>query len=448
MASVAAACAALLAGCAAAQAPTSAAGPAAEPGRSQVAGRQPGVGAVRGSAAATAPAGTQAPRSAATTPNGGGASPSLVPAAGPAAFCAAAPLGRLTQALASAIPGSAAAALVPLGVAPDGRTAYVAAWTRGFAGVAALNLATGRLRAINPFPDPSADQADGTSAGRWLVWAQTSSVTDLDRFTLYAWNAADRRLRTIGHSLAGPGGAPWPSPWHAPAVSGHYAAWAQGYGPGGLIEIELANLASGKVVTLRRGHVQAPFFDGDLVVWPESDTPGSETSLRAYSLATSAPAALPAVLAAVRGTDFVVTDGHRTAYLSPDFTGLLYSAAPDRAARRVLSLPDGSDFTDLSIAPGVLAWSTTAATFLASTSTGAYAQVTPQFGYATGSGSVMLISDAPTRESAHPSLLTHVVRPAALAWPGCPSMSQPPVSQPPVSQPPVSAPTASAMPGT
>jgi hypothetical protein len=416
---VACACAAVLAGCAATQPPSSAAGPPAATGPSRLAKPQPGAGAVRSTAAATAPAGTQAPYPVATTPSGGGFS--SVPAAGPAAFCAAAPLGRLTQALASAVPGSAATALVPLGAAPDGRIAYVAAWTHGFAGVAALNLATGRLRAISPFPDPAADQADGASAGRWLVWTQTSSVTDLDSFTIYGWDAVTGHVRVLGRSLTGPDGTPWPGPWHAPAVSGHYAAWAQGYGQGGLVEVELADLDTGAVVTVRRGHVQAPFFDGRLVVWPESDRPGSETSLRAYSLVTRGPAALPAVLAPVRGTDFVVTDGHRTAYLSPDFTRLLYSPAQDQPARSVLALPAGNDFTDLAIAPGVLAWSTTSATFLASTSTGAYAQVTPRYGYPTGSGSVMLISDAPTQQSAHPPLPTHVVRPAALAWPACPA---------------------------
>jgi hypothetical protein len=436
LAAVGCACAAVLAGCAATQPPNSA-GPAISPSRA--AAPHPGSGAVRSSAAATTPAGAQAPSPAPAAPGRGGLSPGPAPvvAAGPAAFCAAAPLGRLTRALASAVPGSAATALVPLGAAPDGRTAYVAAWTHGFAGVAALNLATGRLHAISPFPDPAADQADGAAAGRWLVWTQTSSVTDLDSFTVDAWDAGSGRLRVLGRSLPGPDGTPWPSPWHAPAVSGHYAAWAQGYGPGGLVEIELADLDTGVVVTVRRGHVQAPFFDGRLLVWPESDRPGSETSLRAYSLATGAPAALPAVLQPVRGTDFVVTDGHRTAYLSPDFSRLLYSPAQDQPARPVLALPAGNDFTDLAIAPGVLAWSSTTATFLASTSTGAYAQVTPKYGYPTGSGSVMLISDAPTQQAAHPPLPTHVVHPAALAWPACPPVPQTPVPQTPVPQTPV-----------
>jgi hypothetical protein len=342
-----------------------------------------------------------------------------------AAFCPARPGGALARALTRIVPGSGTAELIPLGAAPDGQTAYVAAWTQSFSGVAAVSLSTGRLRVIMPFADPATDQADGVSAGPWLVWLQTYSLSDFDRFTVYAWNAQVGKLRVIGRSLAGAGGVPWPSPWHAPAVSGHYAAWAQGYGPGGLVEIRLANLATGVVSTVRRGHLQAPFFDGSLLVWPESDTPGSETSLRAYNVVTRAQSALPAALAAVRGTDFVVSDGTRTAYLSPDFTALYYSAAQDRPARLRLRLPAGQDFTDLALGPGTLAWTTTTATYLASTTTGAFTQVTARFGYATGSASVVLVSDAPGhpvsgQPAARPPLVTHVIDPAAIAWPKCP----------------------------
>jgi hypothetical protein len=165
--------------------------------------------------------------------------------------------------------------------------------------------------------------------------------------------------------------------------------------------------------------VQAPFFDGDLLVWPESDTPGSETSLRAYNVSAHAAAPLPPVLASVQGTDYIVTDGTRTAYLSPDFTRLYYSPAQDQPGRVMLRLQPGQDFTDLALAPGSLAWSTTTATYLASTRTGAFTQVTPHYGYATGSQSVVLISDAPSQKSAHPPLPTHVVDPAAIDWPDC-----------------------------
>jgi hypothetical protein len=314
---------------------------------------------------------------------------------------------------------SLAGEVVPLGMSADGRTAYVSAWTSRFAGVAALRLATGRLRPIRAFPDPAADQADGSSGGRWLVWEETHSLHSLDGFTVYAWDSVTGRLRRIGHSLHPRHGGPWPSPWHAPAVSGNYAAWAQGYGPGGEVEVMLADLATGKTSIVRRGHTQPPFFDRNLLVWPESDQPGAQTTLHALSLGTGRPAMLPAALRAVHGTAFVVTDGTRTAYLSPALTALYYSPAPARQARLVLRLPPGVDFADLAIAPGSLAWATTRATYLGSTTTGGYARVTPQYGDATGSGPGMLISDAPAVKTAHPILPLHVVRPANMTWPGC-----------------------------
>jgi hypothetical protein len=334
-------------------------------------------------------------------------------------FCPVPRTPAVSAALARVVPGSDRDEIEPLGVAGDGRGAYVAAWTPGFSGVAEVSLATGALREIKAFAHPATDQADGTASGRYLVWAQTYSLSSLDRFTMYARDAATGRLLRLGQSIAGPGGVPWPSPWHPPAVSGTYAAWAQGYGPGGLVEIRLANLVTGQVTTIRRGHTQPPLFDGGLLIWPESDAPGAQTTLRAYSLAAHRLVALPAALAAVHGTEFVVTDGTRTAYLDPSLTRLYYSARPDQPARLALALPAGTDFASLALAPGTLAWTTSRATYLASTRTGAYTQVTADYGFATGSRSVLLVSDAPGVKAVHPPLPLHVISPAALSWPRC-----------------------------
>ena len=340
------------------------------------------------------------------------------------ALCPVPPPPSLAAQLARTVPESLDGEVVPLGLSANGRTAYVSAWTPGFSGVAALNLRGGGIRHIQPFPDPAVDQADGSSGARWLAWEQTVSLQSLDDFTVYDWDSVTGRLRTLGHSLAGPDGTPWPSPWRAPAVSGSYAAWAQGYGPGGEVEIRLADLATGQVRVIREGHTQPPFFDRDLVVWPESDRPGAETSLRAFGLTTGRPAALPAVLRGVRGTDFVVTDGVRTAYLSPDLTSLYYSPAQRLRARAVLRLPAGDYFADLAMGAGTLSWTTTAATYLASTKTGAYAAVTPQYGDAIGSGSGVVISDASAQKVAHPILPMHVIIQAGLDWPSCGTRSE------------------------
>jgi hypothetical protein len=85
----------------------------------------------------------------------------------------------------------------------------------------------------------------------------------------------------------------------------------------------------------------------------------------------------------------------------------------------------GADFEDLAIEPGSLAWTTSAATYLASTRTGAYSRVTPQYGYATGSGPLVLISDAPAQKTGRPILPLHVVNPAVIAWQACGPHAQP-----------------------
>ena len=334
-------------------------------------------------------------------------------------FCPQPPGPELRAALRHPVPVSLRGETVPLGLSASGRAAYVSTWQPGFAGVAVLDLATGRLRPIQRYQHPAVDQADGSASGRWLVWERTHSLQSLDGFTVYAWDSVTGRVRALGHSLAGPDGTPWPSPWRPPAVSGHWAAWAQGYGPGGLVQVRLADLATGRVRVIRQGHTQAPFFDGNLVVWPESDRPGAQTTLNAMDLRTGRPAALPAVLRPVHGTDFVATDGTRTAYLNPGLTALYYSPAQDQPAREVLRLPDGTDFASLAISPGSLAWATTEATYVASTATGGFAKVTREYGVATGSPSGLLISDGPAAKSAHPVLPLHVLAPAAVRQPAC-----------------------------
>ncbi len=349
-------------------------------------------------------------------------SPARMPAraASQLAFCASRPAPRLAASLSRAIPASLHAEVVPLGVTADGTLAYVSAWTGRFAGVAALGLATGRLRPITRFANPADDQAYGAWGGRWLVWAQSTSLTSLDDFTIHAWDSVTGRTLLLGRSLAGPGGTPWPSPWRPPAVSGHLAAWAQGSGPGGLVQIRLADLTTGRVSVIASGHLQAPFFFRDLVVWPASTRPGMLTSLHAYNVATARTAPLPVVLRGVRGTDFVVTDGTRTAYFDPGLTRLYFSPSADQAATVVLRLPDGEEFSNLGMARGALAWTTTRATYLASTATGGYVRVTPAYGFAvTGTGPAVLISDAPATRSAHPALALHVLDAADIAHPRC-----------------------------
>ena len=93
-------------------------------------------------------------------------------------LCPVQPTASLTTALARTVPASLNGEVIPLGMSADGQTAYVSAWTTGFSGVAALNLATGRIQHIQRFQHPQDDQADGASGGQWLSLGRDRLAVD------------------------------------------------------------------------------------------------------------------------------------------------------------------------------------------------------------------------------------------------------------------------------
>jgi hypothetical protein len=312
----------------------------------------------------------------------------------------------LRNALAATLPLSLKATIVPYGASTT--SVYASVYSASFSGVAALNPASGALTRIQAYPRPSQDQSDGVADGRFLVWKLIYSSSIMDDFDVYSYDAQTGKVRQIGRPVPGPGGQAWPGPWLPPVVSGHYAAWTRGSGPGGEAEVLLANLLTGRTRVIRRGHPEAPFFDGELVVWPESDRPGAPTTMHAVSAVTGRPASLPSVLTAVRGVWDIVSDGTRTAYVSPANTQLYYSPAQDHPARVILSLPNPQTFSDVQIAPGALVWTTNRATYLASTTTGGYAQVTPAFGGSAVGGPYAIIGDYGGKKM-RPILPAHVI---------------------------------------
>jgi hypothetical protein len=84
---------------------------------------------------------------------------------------------------------------------------------------------------------------------------------------------------------------------------------------------------------------------------------------------------------------------------------LFYSPAPGQAAVVVLRLPAGIAYDNVGLGLGTITWTTTGATYLASTRTGRYLRVTAAYGFAVpGSGAAVLISGAPAGQAAHPVL--------------------------------------------
>jgi hypothetical protein len=333
-------------------------------------------------------------------------------------LCAAKPTPGLKQALQSSVPQSPGAVLDTFGLSPDGQTMYGALWTAGFAGMVAINTATWTIRAAPAFSSRK-DWVISSGEGPWLTWEEFYSHTNWSDFTVFAWNSVTGQLRTLGHSLPGSGGM-WPSPYWYPAVSGQYAAWAVGDGPGLVDKVILANLATGRQRVVYQGHALAPFFDGSLVVWPQSTRAQGVTTLHAVSVTSGKPAALPPALLGVHATFNIVTSDGRTAYIvPPSYSQLYYSPSPSQPAHVILTLPPNVQFSSVEMGPGWLAWTTSNATYVASTKTGTYVQVTPEFGSAMGTGSsTVAIQDyVPKTSQAQPTV--HLLDFASLDWPSC-----------------------------
>jgi hypothetical protein len=334
----------------------------------------------------------------------------------PLTLCAARATAGVHAELTGRVPSALRGNVEPLGVSGDGGAVYVATETSGFAGIAAVTLASGNLRKIQVFPHPADDEAFGSSDGRWLVWAEVTNFRQMARgngngpadVTVHSWNSVTDQMRTLGHArepLIG-----------VPVVSGHYAAWGQG-GSG----IVLANLRSGQATVIGRGDPEV-FFDGSLVVWPEpgSGPRNAATAMHAFSVISGKPARLPLALKSAAGADMVVSDGIRTAYVSRNLRSLYYSPAQDQAAHAIMhgTLLAGG----VALGPGWLGWTTfEGASYVASTRTGAYVVATQADGGALGPGPSLVIQDflgLPTAQAPQyqPSVIRVIGNPA---WPAC-----------------------------
>jgi hypothetical protein len=345
-------------------------------------------------------------------------------ASSPAAWsrlCAARPTPAITQALEQHIPRSLGDVQVTA-ISPDGRLLYATVGNGdifsvpGFRGLEVINDRTWKVLARLRLPAKPDWAGPAQTAGPWYVWIEYYSDTNLDKFTVHAWNTVTGQVRNIGSSVPG-----WSSPFQSPAASGNYAAWVAGDGPGPVDKVILANLSTGRerVVYQGRGygHALEPFFDGNLLVWPQSDVAQGTTTLTAINIRSAEPAVLPAALRGVHAWNTIVTTGQQTAYiLGPNYDELYYSPSPSQPAKVVLRAPLGT-LDDVKLGSGWLAWVGNA-TYVASTRTGVYVQVTPEFGDASGNGSDMVaIGDYGGKKAPPPP--QHLLEFSKLAWPHC-----------------------------
>lgn len=237
--------------------------------------------------------------------------------------------------------------MLPFGVAEDGKSIFAAIHTRAFAGVAEVDVGSGRYRKIKRFANRSTDQASGDFDGRWLVWTERHSLYNVADFSIWSWDSRTGRLRHLADSRSAPGGDPWPSAWESAHVFDGFATWEQGVGPN-RGEVHVVDLRTGSDLVVSRGLVGSSIVvSGPLVLWPQTRKRGVSTSPRAAYADTGRRAGVPAAFWHSHGLP--ATDGRAVVEADGAWRELWYSPSLRQETHRVLRTPEASDHVDNSL---------------------------------------------------------------------------------------------------
>jgi hypothetical protein len=152
--------------------------------------------------------------------------------------------------------------------------------------------------------------------GRWVIYSLNYELLSGTEWTTFAW---DSQSTAAAHKIAD-------SRWNGRTTLGVEAVHQgktillTGSGsdaPGGsrtihdAHKIHIYHLATGHdqvVRVVKTAIFSPPFFVGNLLVWPESGSPGDPTQLKAYDMANGTMANLPDALTTVRDSSSIAGD--------------------------------------------------------------------------------------------------------------------------------------------
>ncbi|MGW7430668.1 hypothetical protein ACWGIN_14080 [Streptomyces sp. NPDC054861] len=252
-------------------------------------------------------------------------------------------------------------------------------------------------RTLLAFADPVEHQllAADFDGVRWAAFAVLEGRTLDSPWSLYVWDAGTGKARRVAR-------ADRPGPLPRPVLHGGTVHWAQGVG-GGKATVYAAAAAGGAPRPLRTGVPDTPFAAGELLVWREAA--GSGTRLAAVSLKDGRPAALPAPLAALRDIRSVVSDGRTWAWVAGESEPrlMVWRTGDPEPVAVVSGSPAVDGMDQLRIGGRLVTWRTPETSYALDLAAGAYARITPAYGYAqAGGGSLAVaytVGDAKARGS-------------------------------------------------
>jgi hypothetical protein len=188
-------------------------------------------------------------------------------------------------------------------------------------GIARLDLLSGHLTPIAPYPPGTSGLGWMVAEAPWLVWEEGDSTTDLGSWSLHAWD------QLTGHQtlLAQSGGENEPhGPPPFPTLRGTTVAWAQpveGRGPLPRAQVHLFDLARGHDRVLATGTVSSPVFAGPYLIWARLDGQG-RTILQAVEASSLRSVTLPGDLAHPGSVGYLAGSSRYLAWSSSDLAQL------------------------------------------------------------------------------------------------------------------------------
>lgn len=347
----------------------------------------------KGAAGAVPSASVSAPLSQASTTSSSGttSSPGAPASSAADSFCSVTNPAALTQAeSADAITSTPGETLVPVAVAPDGRS-FFAMDGNGVQNLTKLvwSRDNGRTKqTVFTLSPPYQGYGIVSFDGRWLIFMADHSQQLGGAWDLYAWDSQGTAAPRV--IASDPGTAP-NSPIEWPEVRGGKATWVQGLADG-TQQVHLYTLATGQDKIVHTGHLGTSLLAGDLLVWTEALQANGPVTLAAASTDTGAPAPLPAPLAHVQTAPATITsDGTTWAWTSADYR-TLYAWHPGMPGPVTVRTADQGDTMDsLGVSGDVVTWTNTTATFAADLKTGSFTQVTKQYGSALTNGDAVAV---------------------------------------------------------
>ena len=239
-----------------------------------------------------------------------------------------------------------------------------------------------------------------TFDGRYLAYRVDRSYSGFEDFGLYVWDSqADAAPVEVAHGEPDAQGELMQTPFVDPVLADGWLYWTQtrDADPGRTV-LSGYRLADGHVERLSRGFGRAPVRFGDRLVWADSDAAGQTSSLRAVELATHAPVALPAPLAAVRGPYYLAADATTLAWVGGAQGRQVWVFRDGWPAARLLA--DGAQAPQFPrVAGDTVVWTGEDATWVGDLRSFSDARLTPSYGgvWADG-GPVVALGYAPAEK--------------------------------------------------